>query len=63
MRIQSAGHSQVRSILLLVSRFSKDSKTFHDGGGSKGNREESGREDGLRDNVGGGPRLDRKSVV
>ena len=56
-RIQSAGHPQVRSILLLVSRFSKDSKTFQDGGGSRGNREESGREDGLRDNVGGGPCL------
>ena len=54
-RIQSAGHPQVRSI--LVSRFSKDSKTFQDGGGSRGNREESGREDGLRDNVGGGPQL------
>lgn len=40
MRIHSAGHPQVRSILLLVSRFSNDSKTFLDGGGSRGNREE-----------------------
>lgn len=51
-RVQWTGHSQLRSILLLTSRLSKHSRALLAGRGEQG---KSGREDGLRDDVGGGP--------